>query len=254
MTRIATALVAVACVAIGTGCADDRPRQSRTSVKSAGTAQSKAVVERKTGEKSEAFVITGDDDTPKAVIPPTPAIKVGKHRPDKSARPPAEVPQPKVPTFYVTGEFRTTREKARESAIQDAVAKLHDHLLQQQPAVITYPTEEMVRKLVVPHPSATESDPEFGKVIVLPPDSADKETMYKVEIALRVEPEHVRELRARERSGDILWVLVGAAALAAVLAVFFKIDAWTKGYLTSWLVLGTVGAGALVFGLLWLAR
>ena len=65
--------------------------------------------------------------------------------------------------------------------------------------------------------------------------------MYQAEVAVKVRPEHIRELRARERSSEALWVLAGLGGLAGVLAVFFRIDAWTKGYLTSWLVLGTVG-------------
>ena len=78
--------------------------------------------------------------------------------------------------------------------------------------------------------------------------------MYRVKVAVKVRPEHVRELRSQERASDGLWILAGLGALAGVLAVFFKIDAWTKGYLTSWLVLGTVGAASLVGGLWWMAK
>jgi hypothetical protein len=49
-------------------------------------------------------------------------------------------------------------------------------------------------------------------------------------------------------------VLAGLGGVAGVLAMFFRIDAWTKGYLTSWLVLGTVGAGGLLAGLWWWAK
>jgi hypothetical protein len=80
------------------------------------------------------------------------------------------------------------------------------------------------------------------------------ETMYQAEVAVKVKPEHVRALRSRDRSSEALWVLAGLGGLAGVLAVFFRIDAWTKGYLTSWLVLGTVGAAALLTGLWWFAR
>src|SRR5687767_10339154 len=161
MTRIATALFAVASLAIGAGCADERPPQSRATVrgglaKVVTESRASSTADRTAGQKSEAFVISGDEDTPKAV---TPATKQGKQRAGRSPRPPVEPAKPKEPNLYATGEFRTTKEKARETAIQEAVAKLHDHLLQQQPAVITYPTVEMVRKLIVAHPSATESDP-----------------------------------------------------------------------------------------------
>jgi hypothetical protein len=49
-------------------------------------------------------------------------------------------------------------------------------------------------------------------------------------------------------------VLAGIGGLAGMIALFFRVDSWTKGYLTSWLVLGTVGAAALLAGLWWMAK
>jgi hypothetical protein len=207
--------------------------------------------------KSEGYVIVGDDDTPQAV---NPAVKSGKGK-GSSAKvtraPRTEEPaKPVEPTFTVAGGFETTKEKAKQSAIRAAVDKLHAYLLDQSPQVHREPTTEMVRRMLVRHPEAKDEDAEYGKVTTEPiPSSEGKpETMYQVEIALKVQPEHVRELRARERSSEVLWVLAGLGGLAAVLAIFFRIDAWTKGYLTSWLVLGTVGAAGLLGGLWWFAR
>jgi hypothetical protein len=168
--------------------------------------------------------------------------KGGKSSKTSSSRKSKEPEKPKEPTFLATGEFESTKEKARESAIQAALEKLHEHLQQQNPPIHRMPTSEMVRKMLL-------NDQE--KVLEEPVDGG---TMYKMTVAVRVEPEHVREVRSRERSSEALWVLAGLAGLGAVLAVFFRIDSWTKGYLTSWLVLGTIGAGAMLAGMWWMAK
>ena len=79
-------------------------------------------------------------------------------------------------------------------------------------------------------------------------------TLYRITVAVKVDPAQVRELRSRERSSEALWILAGLAGLAGVAALFFRVDAWTKGYLTSWLALGTVGATTLLAGLWWWAK
>jgi hypothetical protein len=234
MTRFETAVVVAAAVALA-------------------AAQGPAFAQK---AKSEGYVIVGEDDTPQAV---NPAVKSGKAK-SPSAKvtrePRVEEPaKPVEPTFTVAGGFLETKEKAKESAILVAVDKLHAHLLEQNPPVTQMPKTEMVRGMIVRHPGAAEEDAKYGKVTEQQIEVSGKmETMYQVEIALKVQPEHVRELRARERSSEALWVLAGLGGLAAVLAIFFRIDAWTKGYLTSWLVLGTVGAAGLLAGLWWFAR
>ena len=255
MTRFETAIAAVAFALVAAGCHDAGPPRTATVVHrdDKGKARSTDPRTPAANQKSDAYVITGDSDAPKAV---TPATKQGKGRSGKSARPPADPPK-KEPTFYVEGTFMPTPEKARESAIEAAVDRLHEFLMQQDPPVTRYPTKDLVRKMIVRHPQASDSDAEYGKVTPATEElltGTKEETLYQVQIALRVEPEQVRELRAQERSSEVLWVVAGLAALAAVLAAFFRIDAWTKGYLTSWLVLGTVGAAGLLFGLLWFAR
>jgi hypothetical protein len=264
MTRFETAFVSAALALIGVGCNDSAPRsatrvddvvmvatEERTSAPARGPASGQK------HPKAEAFVIIGASDEPRAV---TPEVKQGKGKgpTTKSGRQsrPAEPPKPVEPTFTVAGGFLETKEKAKESAIQAAVEKLHLYLLDQHPQVTQMPKTEMVREMLVPHPGAAEEDARFGKVTTeqIPSSEGQPETLYKVEIALKVRPEHVRELRARERSSEALWVLAGLGGLAAVLAVFFRIDAWTKGYLTSWLVLGTVGAATLLGGMWWFAR
>jgi hypothetical protein len=262
MIRFKTAVVVVvaALALVAAGCHDRNPPRSAgkgDKTKTTRTQQSSDVraVDANT-QKAEAWVISGDDDTPKSV---TPEVKQGKGKAPRPVRPtqPAEPPKPEEPTFTVAGDaYDATKEKARETAIHEAVQKVHDYLLEQDPPVNRMPTIEMVRKMLIKHPGASEADAEFGLVREQPiePPGGKVETRYQVEVAVKVRPEHIRELRSQERSSEALWVLAGLAGLALVCAVFFKIDAWTKGYLTSWLVLGTIGSATLLLGLWWWAK
>jgi hypothetical protein len=185
--------------------------------------------------------------------------KGGKGKTLRPVRPvkPEEPPKPEEPTFTVVSTtFEATKEKARENAIQAAVDRVHEYLLEQDPPVTRIPSVEMVRKMVIKHPKASESETEFGVVtpqLIELPDG-NKEERYQVEIAIKVRPEHIRELRSKDRSSEALWVLAGLAGLAVVVAGFFRIDAWTKGYLTSWLMLAAVGTACLLGGLWWWAK
>jgi len=259
MIRCKTAVVIAALALVAAGCHDRTPPRSAgkgDKTKTTRTQQSSEIraVDTNT-QKSEAWVISGDDDTPKSV---TPEVKQGKGKAPRPVRPtqPAEPPKPEEPTFTVAGGFLKTKEKAKEDAIRAAVEKLHDHLMEQNPPVKRMPTFEMVSTMLIKHLEASESDAEFGKVTTeqVPGEQGKLETMYRVEVAVKVRPEHIRELRSQERSSEALWVLAGLAGLALICAVFFKIDAWTKGYLTSWLVLGTIGSATLLLGLWWWAK
>lgn len=178
-------------------------------------------------------------------------VKSGKQVKGSRKGPAETPPPPKEPTFTATGGFESTKEKARESAIRAAVEKLHEHLAAQDPPIERMPSDrrstELVRKMLLNEQEKVEEgtapSPETGK----------SEAMYRTTIAVRVEPHNVRELRAQERSSEALWILAGLGGLAALFAVFFRIDSWTKGYLTNWLVLGTVGTAALLGGLWWMA-
>jgi hypothetical protein len=265
MTCFKPAFIASALAVIAVGCNADHTPPTATRVERGGQAkavvspapatyrQETAVVQK--SEKGDAYVIFGIKEDPKAAPP---ELRQGKGKgPAKFGHPtrPEEPAMPEEPTFTATGGFDSTKEKAKESAIRAAVEKLHDYLLEQNPPITKSPTTEMVRRMLIRHPGASEADAAYGKVTEQVIEVSGKnETMYQAEVAVKVRPEHIREMRARERSSEALWVLAGLGGLAGVLAVFFRIDAWTKGYLTSWLVLGTVGAAALLTGLWWFAR
>jgi hypothetical protein len=265
MTRFLTAVVIAAVALAGAGCsADIAPPERPDKPGRTNAGRDRPIPEDRArdkgtaiAQKGQAWAIVGEDDTPKAVNAEVKSGK-GKAPSAKVTRAPRveEPAKPVEPTFTVAGGFETTKEKAKQSAIRAAVEKLHTYLLDQSPQVHREPTTEMVRRMIVRHPEAKDEDAEYGKVTTeqIPSSEGKPETMFKVEVAVKVQPEHVRELRARDRSSDALWVLAGLGGLAAVLAIFFRIDAWTKGYLTSWLVLGTVGAAGLLAGLWWFAR
>jgi hypothetical protein len=225
MTRIetVTAIAAAALIAVG---------------------YSPALAQRSEKDKGDAFIII--DGGTKHV---TPEVKSGKGQRSTRASQPAEPPKPPEPTLTVQGGFEKSKELARESAIRVAVDKLHDYLLEQNPPVTQKPNtkfvqEHLIRDLEKIEPSDEPIMSRDGK----------PEQMYRATIALKVDAKDIRDLRSQDRSSEALWILAGLGGLALVVAGFFRIDAWTKGYLTSWLALGTVGAASLLAGLWWWAK
>lgn len=182
-------------------------------------------------------------------------IEIPKRGNRKAPTPPAPSEPPKIeePTFTAQGGFLPTKEKARESAVIAATEAYTEHL--KHLGIDRKPTTSMVRAMVIRHKEApSDNYEETDKIVEETIDvGGTSEKLYRVEIAIKVKPEDVRKMRGLDRSSEALWILAGLGALAGVGAVFFRVDAWTKGYLTSWLVLGTVGAGGLLAGLWWWA-
>jgi len=259
MTGIKLSVFAAALALVGAGCSaeisdsahqsprpankSDRDKQNPPANDRARDATAEQAVAQKT-KSGEGYVIIGNDDNPKVVKT---EVKGGKGKP---SRPAPEPPKPEEPTFTVTGGFESTKEKAKESAIRAAVEKVHEYLLEQDPPVSRMPTTELVRKMLLEGQETVIEEPDPDPTV----SEADKKLLKRMTVAVKVRPEHIRDLRSRDRSSEALWVLAGLAGLAGVVAVFFRIDAWTKGYLTSWLILGTVGAATLLGGLWWWAK
>ena len=150
MTRFQTAAVIVAGALAAAGCHDGSPQrmapktQKTTKAKSQEVRAVDATQGKASMKDSQAFVINAEDDTPKPV---TPEVKQGKGksparpiRPTKPAEPPTP-PTPEEPTFTAAGDFDSTKEKAKESAIRKAVEKLHDYLREQDPPIKRMPTD-----------------------------------------------------------------------------------------------------------------
>ena len=147
------------------------------------------------------------------------------------------------PTFTATGGFENSREKALQSAILAAKEKFHEHLVSLDDPISRDPSTELVRKLLL------NSRETIQEEAIKSTSSSGTEMMYRATVVARVKPEHIRTMRVRERSSDILGYIGILAVLLSVLAGFFRLDAMTKGYVTRWLLLGTVGVGALLVGL-----
>lgn len=207
-------------------------------------AYSPALAQR--SERGQGYV-QGDDGARQVTVEVKgPAAKVTKGgRGQKNAEP----PRPVEPTFTVKGGFEETKERARDSAIRAATEDLHRYLRQQDPPIERMPTTKFVRKLLI----ESQEKVELSDEPILTADGR-YEKMYQATMAVKVEPHHIRELRSQERASEALWVLAGLGGLAAVFAGFFRLDAWTKGYLTNWLVLGTIGTLSLLAGLWWWAK
>jgi hypothetical protein len=195
------------------------------------------------------YVVFDGKDSSVTVKSEVKAGRPSKNKKSAPAEPPAP-PEPKKPTFTATGTFESTKEKARDSAVRAAVAELEDQLSKQSPPVRHRSPSRMsklVQQMLLPDQEKVTEEPIIS-------DSGKSETMYRVTVAVCVEDKHVRELRSHDRASNALWVLAGIGGLAGMIALFFRVDSWTKGYLTSWLVLGTVGAAALLAGLWWMAK
>ncbi len=157
---------------------------------------------------------------------------------------PTPTPTPAVePTFTAQGGFENSAEKARQSAVHAAKDRFRDYLLALDEPIDREPSTELVRQMLLPDQEQVQQE------AIKSPTSSGTETMYRVTVAVKVQNDHLRTMRTRSRSSEALGVIgLGAVVLFAT-AGFFRLDAMTKGYVTTWLLLGTAGAGALLLGL-----
>jgi hypothetical protein len=143
-----------------------------------------------------------------------------------------------------TGDFRRTLEEARASAILAAQRELASVLRQFDPPVDRVPDEAVIRDKMVTGWGAPEPS------TALHPD----DVYHRLTVDVSLRPEHVRSLRNEERIVETAWVIGGATLLLAVVALFLRVEEWTKGFLTRWLILGAVGVAALIAVLWWVIK
>lgn len=155
---------------------------------------------------------------------------------------PAPSPKPAVRPAAIRFTVRSEKPASTEPvAVADAVATARVELMKRlqalDPPVVASPTMVGMRTEYIKEKRAvqpSEADRELWKAAGLSPNQ-----VY-AEVDVEVSESQVQKLRASERVGGALKVtaLVFAVLLAA--HGFFRLDAWTKGYLTGWLALGAV--------------
>jgi hypothetical protein len=150
---------------------------------------------------------------------------------------------PKGPTEIsesVEGEWSSSLDDARVSALKAAQHRLQLVLPELKPATNRVPSLEMIREEMVAG--------EYSKAESFP--APINETMYKITLDLKVGPKQLKELRREERVAWAAWLMGGISIVLGLVSVGFRLDEWTRGYLTRWLIIGTVAIIVLV-GVAW---
>jgi hypothetical protein len=163
---------------------------------------------------------------------------VGLVPPSKAAVPPAGPP---VIQFEASGDHFPTLEQAREDAAEKAKGRLRWALLQDvHPPIERVPSTQMIlEQLTRSQTKDSVPVPEYN------------EPYIGVTLTIEVRPEHLQMLRRAERVADTGWLLAAACGALAVISLGFRLDEWTKGYLTRWLIIGAAGVIGLVAAAWW---
>lgn len=130
-----------------------------------------------------------------------------------------------------------SKDKAMNDALLVARQKIVDHLRSLDPPVETIPTLDDVRNKYVKPESVVEVQPTEAVRTAWAESKLEPNRMW-VEIDVEVTDNHVRELRAKDRITSAGWISAGVFLLVATLFGFLRLDAWTRGYLTTFLGLG----------------
>jgi hypothetical protein len=144
--------------------------------------------------------------------------------------------------FSVQGKFRGNVNAARDSAVEAAQERLRSWLAEQAPPIRHVPSLDTIRREMIRQQETPEKE------------QVDNETQYRVTLSVEMQPSHIRALRARDRTGSGIWMLGGVLAILGVVALFFRVDEWTKGYLTRWLIAGGIAVIAGLIAALFLGR
>ncbi|HYH68484.1 MAG TPA: hypothetical protein VD866_27575 [Urbifossiella sp.] len=127
-----------------------------------------------------------------------------------------------------------TEAEAEEATIQTAADRLQDDFMKLDPPLDYRPSPAAVKADFLRRDSRLVRPPTEGEKTALARAGYAPDRVY-VEYTLEATAEQVREIRGRERVGGSLKLFGLLAAAAAVGFVFLRVDAWSQGYLTSWL-------------------
>jgi hypothetical protein len=190
---------------------------------------------------------------PAAPAPPAVAVQTGQAvihvGPNRMTEPRvvAKVPAPRRPAVSLAVKSDSphkTKEDALRDALQVAQLELMKEFQKLDPPVHAKPSlasirGEYLRKDGVHEVAASDAQKAEWKQSGVEPDR-----MW-VRLDIEVSEDQVQRLRAGER---VSTAFQGGAVLFAVLLAaygFLRLDAWTKGYLTSWLAIAAVALVAI---------
>jgi len=186
--------------------------------------------------------------TPPSPPPSTPAAVTPRAEPP--IRTAAREASPVVVRERVASEIPyPTEREAEDATLKHAADRIAEKLRELDPPVEYRPT-----------PAAVKNDyARRGSRVVRPPTEFEKAEIAKagyapdrvyVEYTVDVTADQVRELRTQARVGSGLRLVGVVVALALAGSLFLRLDAWSKGLLTSWLAVAAVAlAGGVVAAL-----
>ncbi|HYT90540.1 MAG TPA: hypothetical protein VEL76_17670 [Gemmataceae bacterium] len=165
-----------------------------------------------------------------------PAAGKGKLAPDKARA-------DKTARWEVKGRGETI-EEAEKVALARARTLVEEHLRRQQPPLRWSPSAEYIRAHLVSGSPQRLTDED--KTVNTP--EGREYTLRSWSWTVTITPEQYRELvkdARREKASDRMLlagkVTVGLVLLLAALAGYLRLDDWTKGAYTRWLVLALAG-------------
>ncbi len=169
-----------------------------------------------------------------------------QHHPAASGKEPPQEPLVRdddgAIIFQVAGGFRSTQAAAKESALLEAQLQMRWWLRRQELPIRHAPSIEMIRRKLI----VQEDTPAI--------ETVSGEKQYKISITVFLNSSTIRELRAADRVVSTAWWIGSVMGILALIALVLRLDEWTKGYLTRWLVVGAAGFGLAVGLLLWWAK
>jgi hypothetical protein len=162
-------------------------------------------------------------------------------------RPPSEEPVKILTTVEGWGE---DEDRAKDYAVKKVSARVEQYLRSQVPGLEWTPSPAYIKKRMLREPAERRRIKDV--------DEGDKHVKcwaWNVAVSRSDLEDIVRRdtnRRVHHRLGILTAILIAVVALLAVVAGYIRLDDWTKGYYTGWLLAAAVGSLALVGSGLWL--
>lgn len=138
--------------------------------------------------------------------------------------------------FTAQGEFRSSKAAAEESVRQVAQEQMRAWFAKQTPPIRRTPSLDAIRREKMILNEKTEVETVLN------------EKMYKITAVIELKPSQLRELRKRDRSLGTLWMFSVLLVFLGLVSFGFRVDEWTKGYLTRWLIGGGIALAVIALG------